>query len=67
MTKFNGMERMLIHNALSNHSIELENWVKEHTKEGKTFLYAEGFWATQVKHLLRKVDTMTRKKDLNRP
>ena len=61
------MERMLIHNALNNHSIELENWVKEHTKKGKTLIYAEGFWAMQVKHLLIKVDTMTRKKDLDRP
>jgi len=55
---------MLIKDALENHSIELEGWVKEHTKEGKTFLYAEGFWATQVKHLIIKVDGMTRKKDL---
>jgi len=58
------MERMLIKDALENHSIELEGWVKEHTKEGKTFLYAEGFWSTQVKHLMIKVDGMTRKKDL---
>jgi len=64
MTKFNGMERMLINEALQNHAIHLEEWVQEESKGGKQVIFAEGFWTMHIAELLLKVDTMTRKKDL---
>tara|TARA_R110002012_G_scaffold192127_2_gene359786 strand:+ start:1980 stop:2177 length:198 start_codon:yes stop_codon:yes gene_type:complete len=64
MTKFNGFERRLIKEALQNHSLYLENEVKEAATDGKRLFIAEGFFAMQIKELLEKVDTMTRKKDL---
>ena len=67
MTKFNGMERMLINEALQNHALNLEAEVQEAVDKGKNPLFAKGFFSMQVKHLLIKVDTMTRKKDLDRP
>ena len=61
MTKFNGYERQLIRDALSNHSIALENEVKQ--AEGRS-IFAEGFFEMTINELLGKVDTMTLKKDL---
>ena len=39
MNKFNGYERQLIHDALVNHAVALENEVKE--TEGRS-IFAEG-------------------------
>ena len=61
MTKFNGYERQLIRDALSNHLNALENEVKQ--AEGRS-IFAEGFFAMTITELLNKVDTMTRKRDL---
>ena len=61
MTKFNGYERQLIRDALSNHSIALENEVKQ--AEGRS-VFAEGFFEMTINELLGKVDTMTLKRDL---
>ena len=64
MTKFNGMERMLINDALQNHALNLEEWVQTAIDSGKNPIFAKGFFTMQVNELLEKVDTMTRKKDL---
>jgi hypothetical protein len=64
MTKFNGMERMLINEALQNHALNLEAEVQTAIDAGKNPLFAEGFFTMLIKELLEKVDTMTRKKDL---
>tara|TARA_R110000850_G_scaffold250188_1_gene375133 strand:- start:286 stop:483 length:198 start_codon:yes stop_codon:yes gene_type:complete len=64
MTKFNGMERMLIKDALQNHALNLEAEVQAAVDAGKNPIFAEGFFTMQIKELLEKVDTMTRKKDL---
>jgi hypothetical protein len=64
MTKFNGMERMLINEALQNHALNLEAEVQEAVDKGKNPLFAQGYFSMVIKELLEKVDTMTRKKDL---
>ena len=64
MTKFNGMERMLITDALQNHALYMEREIQTAVDKGKNPLFAKGFFSMQIKHLLVKVDTMTRKKDL---
>ena len=64
MTKFNGYERQLIRDALSNHSIALENEVQDAVEAGKNPIFAEGFFEMTIKELLSKVDTMTLKRDL---
>ena len=61
MTKFNGYERQLIHDALSNHCVNLENEVKQ--AEGRS-IFAEGFFEMTINELLDKVDAMTLKKHL---
>tara|TARA_R110000803_G_scaffold10235_1_gene31534 strand:- start:36 stop:233 length:198 start_codon:yes stop_codon:yes gene_type:complete len=64
MTKFNGMERMLINEALQNHALNLEAEVQASIDAGNNPIFAKGFFTMQIKELLEKVDTMTRKKDL---
>tara|TARA_R110000751_G_scaffold286918_1_gene391499 strand:- start:54 stop:251 length:198 start_codon:yes stop_codon:yes gene_type:complete len=64
MTKFNGMERMLIKEALQNHALNLEAEVQSSIDAGNNPIFAKGFFTMQIKELLEKVDTMTRKKDL---
>jgi hypothetical protein len=64
MTKFNGMERMLINKALQNHALNLEAEVQEAVDKGKNPIFAQGYFTMVIKELLGKVDTMTRKKDL---
>tara|TARA_B110000902_G_scaffold264883_1_gene347547 strand:- start:1386 stop:1583 length:198 start_codon:yes stop_codon:yes gene_type:complete len=64
MTKFNGMERMLINEALQRHALNLEAEVQTAIDAGKNPIFAKGFFTTQIKELLEKVDIMTRKKDL---
>ena len=64
MTKFNGMERMLINEALQNHALNLEAEVQEAVDKGKNPIFAQGYFSMVIKELLGKVDTMTRKKDL---
>ena len=64
MTKFNGMERMLINEALQNHALNLEAEVQEAVDKGKNPIFAQGYFSMVIKELLEKVDTMTRKKDL---
>ena len=69
MTKFNGMERMLINEALQNHALILEAEMQTAIDAGNNPIFAKGFFtmhasAMQIKELLEKVDTMTRKKDL---
>jgi hypothetical protein len=64
MTKFNGMERMLINEALKNHALNLEAEVQEAVDNGKNPIFAQGYFTMVIKELLGKVDTMTRKKDL---
>ena len=65
MTKFNGMERMLIKEALQNHALNLEAEVQSSIDAGNNPIFAKGFFTMQIKELLEKVDSMTRKKDLN--
>ena len=64
MTKFNGMERLLINEALQNHALNLEAEVQASIDAGNNPIFAKGFFTMQIKELLEKVDTMTRKKDL---
>ena len=64
MTKFNGMERMLIKEALQNHTLNLEAEVKTAIAAGKNPIFAEGYFTMIIDELLGKVDSMTRKKDL---
>ena len=64
MKKFNGMERMLIKEALQNHTLNLEAEVKAAIDAGKNPIFAEGYFTMIIDELLGKVDTMTRKKDL---
>ena len=64
MTKFNGMERMLINEALQNHALNLEAEVQSAIDSGSNPIFAKGFFTMQIKELLGKVDSMTRKKDL---
>ena len=64
MTKFNGMERMLINEALQNHALNLEAEVQASIDAGNNPIFAKGFFTMQIKELLEKVDSMTRKKDL---
>ena len=64
MKKFNGMERMLIKEALQNHALNLEAEVQSSIDAGNNPIFAKGFFTMQIKELLEKVDTMTRKKDL---
>jgi hypothetical protein len=64
MTKFNGMERMLIKEALQNHALNLEAEVQSSIDAGNNPIFAKGFFTMQIKELLEKVDSMTRKKDL---
>jgi hypothetical protein len=61
MNKFNGYERQLIRDALSNHAVALENEVGE--TEGRS-IFAEGFFEMTISELLGKVDRMTLKKHL---
>ena len=64
MTKFNGMERMLIKESLQRHALNLEAEVQTAVDAGKNPIFAKGFFTMQIKELLQKVDAMTRKKDL---
>jgi len=64
MKKFNGMERMLIKDALQNHALNLEAEVQDAVDSGKNPIFAKGFFTMQIEHLLVKVDELTRKKDL---
>ena len=58
------MERMLIKEALQNHALNLEAEVEIGILKGKNPIFAKGFFTMQIKELLEKVDSMTRKKDL---
>ena len=64
MKKFNGMERMLIKDALQNHALYMEREIQSAVDKGKNPIFAKGFFTMQIKHLLVKVDELTRKKDL---
>jgi|TARA_R110000803_G_scaffold107965_1_gene176217 hypothetical protein len=64
MKKFNGMERMLIKDALQNHALYMEREIQTAVDKGKNPIFAKGFFTMQIKHLLVKVDELTRKKDL---
>mgnify|MGYP003671300133 FL=1 len=64
MNKFNGYERQLIREALSNHAIALENEIEAVNKQGNTSIFAKGFFAMTINELLGKVDKMTLKKHL---
>ena len=64
MTKFNGMERMLIKEALKSHAINLESEIQASIDAGNNPIFAKGFFTMQIDELLDKVDSMTRKKDL---
>jgi hypothetical protein len=55
---------MLINEALQRHALNLEAEVQTAIDAGKNPIFAEGFFTMQIKELLEKVDTMTRKKDL---
>ena len=58
------MERMLINEALQNHALNLEAEVQASIDAGNNPIFAKGFFTMQIKELLEKVDSMTRKKDL---
>ena len=55
---------MLIKEALKNHALNLEAEVQDAVDSGKNPIFAKGFFTMQIKHLLVKVDELTRKKDL---
>ena len=64
MKKFNGFERMLIHDAVSSHLEMMKTETIEMEKAGKRPLCAPDYFTMVKDDLLKKVDTMTLKKDL---
>ena len=64
MKKFNGFERMLIHDAVSSHLETMKAETIEMEKTGKTPLFTPDYFTMVKDNLLKKVDTMTLKKFL---
>jgi hypothetical protein len=65
MKKFNGMESHLIIDALTFYVAQVESDILEMEKEGKTSIFAPGFYTQISKELEEKVKTMTKKQITN--
>jgi putative heme iron utilization protein len=64
-TRFNGFENYFITNALEHAIIQAEDDILELKREGKSSIFASGYFNMIGKDLLQKIDHMTIKKDLN--
>ena len=64
-TRFNGFENYFITNALKHAIIQAEDDILELEREGKSSIFASGYFNMIGKDLLQKIDHMTIKKDLN--
>ena len=65
MKKFNGMESQLIIEALSYYVAQVEEDILEAEKEGKTSIFAPGFYTNISNDLKFKVKSMTKKQITN--
>ena len=65
MKKFNGMESHLIVDALNYYVAQVERDILEMEKEGKTSIFAPGFYTNVSKELIDKVKSMTKKQITN--
>jgi hypothetical protein len=65
MKKFNGMESNLIIDALQFYVAQVERDILELEKEGKTSIFAPGFYTMISKDLKEKVKSMTKKQITN--
>ena len=65
MKKFNGMESNLIINALQFYVAQVEKDILELEKEGKTSIFAPGFYTNISNDLKFKVKSMTKKQITN--
>jgi len=65
MKKFNGMESHLIVEALNYYVTQVEKDILEAEKEGKTSIFAPGFYTMISKELKDKVRSMTKKQITN--
>ena len=63
MKKFNGMESHLIIDALTFYVAQVESDILQMEKEGKTSIFAPGFYTQISKELKEKVKTMTKKQN----
>ena len=61
MKKFNGMESHLIIEALNYYVTQIEKDILELEKDGKTSIFAPGFYTMISKELKNKVRSMTKK------
>ena len=64
-TRFNGFENYFITNALKHAIIQAEDDILELEREGKSSIFASGYFNMIGEDLLQKIDHMTIKKDLN--
>jgi pantothenate synthetase len=65
MKKFNGMESKLIIDALDCYVTQVEKDILELEKDGKTSIFAPGFYTMISKELKDKVRSMTKKQITN--
>ena len=65
MKKFNGMESHLIVEALNYYVTQVEKDILEAEKDGKTSIFAPGFYTMISKELKDKVRSMTKKQITN--
>jgi len=65
MNKFNGMESKLIIDALDCYVTQVEKDILELEKDGKTSIFAPGFYTMISKELKDKVRSMTKKQITN--
>ena len=65
MKKFNGMESNLIIDALQFYVAQVEKDILELEKDGKTSIFAPGFYTMISKELKDKVKSMTKKQITN--
>jgi len=65
MKKFNGMESNLIIDALQFYVSQVEKDILELEKDGKTSIFAPGFYTQISKELKDKVKSMTKKQITN--
>ncbi len=65
MKKFNGMESNLIIDALQFYVAQVEKDILELEKNGKTSIFAPGFYTMISKELKDKVKSMTKKQITN--
>ena len=65
MKKFNGMESHLIVDALNYYVAQVERDILEMEKEGKSSIFAPGFYTNVSKELIDKVKSMTKKQITN--